>query len=425
MTLGALALGLAVFGVIYATWETFWGDGRPVLQGNEDVGNYLWVRSLVIDGDLQFEDDLETTPALTAGAKETWIQTLRTSDGRLANPSPPGWSMVTLPAFLVGHALAVVTGAATDGWSRPYFFAVWVWHLVIAIGGWWAAWEVVSRYVRRDVAAVAVLALWIASPLVYYQTARVGIVHGLVFSLTAVVYYLTLRIRETPAQIWRWPVLGVAVALLLLTRMSAGVYLIFPLLVWWDLAHPPQQTPAPRGARISVGALAVVLFAGLLINGMAHGLTWAGAMPATVMNWEHPRLGAVLFSPMHGLFYWHPLVLVGLVGLAWGAYRGDLPWSWLISFALIYPVNAVWQWSWVGSGFGARGFDGAILFAMAGSGWLLGQFSRWFALRMMLWTGVVAGAALFALFMLQAIPRDEPVTYADMFGALWGLVWGG
>lgn len=72
-----------------------------------------------------------------------------------------------------------------------------------------------------------------------------------------------------------------------------------------------------------------------------------------------PALLQVLFSPRHGLFLWHPLLLVGLAGLVALARRPGLrrlAVAALLVFAAQVVINAMPVDWWGNAGFGARRF---------------------------------------------------------------------
>jgi hypothetical protein len=419
--LAALAGCLAGFSVVYANWDMMAGHGGPSLRGVDDTGYYIWLRSGVIDGDFDFANDVSMAPTVSAKSKAEWLALPRTVIGRVPNKFPPGWALATLPAFLVGHGVALATGAAADGWSPPYFVAIWTYHLALAVVGLWCALRVVGRFARPSLAVAAVLALWVASPLIYYQTARVGMAHGLLFTLVAAVFDQALKLRDGDRATWRWGLVGGVCGLMILVRATAVLYAFFPCVV---LIARLRSEREPSRWKMAL-AMAIPLICAALLGATSiwvqHGAIWVEPYPGERFE-AVPHIFGVLFSPFHGLFYWHPLILLGLAGALGAMARRHMPLSWALILVAVTWVNGAWHAWWFGSSFGNRAFEGAVLFAMAGLAWLGekavagGDFRRrcfWAV------TGglTAAGAWLLVLFVTQAIPREEPVTYGDMMRA--------
>jgi hypothetical protein len=180
------------------------------------------------------------------------------------------------------------------------------------------------------------------------------------------------------------------------------------------------------------GALrsALTWFAGafpwLLLQGYAwrvvygHWLIFSYGVEGEDFNWSRPEFGNVLFSPFHGLFYWHPCLLVGAVGFVWLAWerRGLLGAAGVAIAGTIYINAAWWCWWFAGNSFGSRAFEAALLFFMGGLAWLLVRCPVVWR-RGLFSVAVLAGLwnfALMGLFYASLIERNAPVTWSKMFG---------
>jgi hypothetical protein len=137
-------------------------------------------------------------------------------------------------------------------------------------------------------------------------------------------------------------------------------------------------------------------------------------------RWAHPALLKSLASPLHGLFYWNPFLLIAAAGLIWWAWvRRGVAVALCAAFAAIYYVNAAWWCWWFGSSFGNRSYDAAVLPLMAGVAWIWHRArDRW---RMILLAGaIVAGSWNFyvaLLYRCSAISHRDPVTWVQMVEA--------
>lgn len=418
------AIALGALALLYQGWDMFARTPpRLILQGADDTCYYFWVRSAVVDHDLDFRNDLQQAPTLDESARARAQAEPLTALGRVRNKYPIGWAVATLPLFLGAHVIALAGGGPADGWQPTYFVVIWLGQLAYVVLGLFAARRVLARYMDADAATVGVLIGWLASPLLYYQTARLGMPHSLAFVLVAILYDRVLVARENPDARASWLIAGGAAGLLLITRPIAAPYLFFPLVVLLRLlAKSSTRAVALRGLPWAlVPALGFVALQ-LLAQRQLHGTWRFDTYDSEPFYFAHPQLLAALLSPQHGWLYWHPLMAVGVVALVVAVIRGTLPASWLAILAAITYLNAAWWCWWWGSSFGNRSFEGAILFVMAGWGLVWAKtcdrgFLRRFVAALLI-AGLAANAVLLALYMSGAISRGDPVTYSEMLAAL-------
>lgn len=418
VVLGALALA-------YQGWDMFARTPpRLMLQGTDDSFYYFWVRSPVVDGDFDFRNDLAQAPTIDESARVRAQAEPLTPIGRVRNKYPAGWAVATLPFFLVAHGIALATSGPADGWQPIYFVAVWLGQLFYVLAGLFAARRVLARYVNADAATVGVLAGWLLSPLLYYQTARLSMPHSLVFALVALLYDRVLVAAEKPAARAPWIAAGAAAGLLLITRPIAAPYLLFPLIVLVRLlANAATRASTWRQLPWAVVPALGFLALQLLAQRQLHGTWRVDTYDSEPFHFAHPQLLAALFSPQHGWFYWHPFLLLGALAFGIAAVRRRLPWEWLAALVLVTYLNASWWCWWWGSSFGNRSFEGATLFVMAGFALLWEKTAAPSRARQplvaVLTAGIVANALLLALYLGGAISRGDPVTYREMVAALF------
>jgi hypothetical protein len=411
----ALCLAVAIAAGAWTAWDMFAPQHRPMLQGWDDSFYYYWLPSVVIDHDLDFTNQVVQSGTLPAVSQAEALAQPRTPAGFLPNKYPPGWALGSLPFFLLAHAFAP---AGSTGFESGYLLVVWLGQLLYAAAGLWLAVKIVSRYFSGSGATVAVLVTWLASPLIYYQTARLFMSHCQVFALTAAAFWLALRICDGETRRRTWFLLGLVSALLVVTRNVAVVYLVFPACV---LIRRLRSVRAAGWLILGVaGPVAIQLAAWKSLYGSWLIYSYGGER----FDFAHLHLADILFSPRHGWFYWHPLLLLGLVPFTVWAVRRTEGRAWLVSLAAIVLLNAAWPTWWLGSSFGHRGFEAATLFAMIGIAALFHAASD-----CRIWRRALAGAAvmavtwnvlLLALFLTQRISREEPVTHAAAARALAG-----
>jgi hypothetical protein len=206
-------------------------------------------------------------------------------------------------------------------------------------------------------------------------------------------------------------------------RFQLAIYGLIPAWAWLAQMRTAGNRGTVRKALAwLVGALPLLLlqfYAWRVVYGRWFVFTYGAE--GERFNWSHPEISNVLFSPYHGLFYWHPFLVVGLIGLGWLAFKmkGVLSAS-LLAFAGTVYVNAAW-WCWwfAGNSFGSRAFEAALLFFMGGLAYLFVRSTpRW---RRILFGGamlaVVWNLYLMVLFYGSVIDRNAPVTWTEMIQA--------
>ncbi len=419
LLLALLCAAVAALGVTWSAWDMFGPNRKSMLQGWDDSFYYFWLPSVVIDHDLDFSNQIAQTDTLDDSARQEALHTPRTATGLIPSKYPPGWALGSLPFFL---AVRAVMPAASTGFEPPYLIAIWCGQLLYAGVGLWLALKIVGRFFSAGITRIAVLTGWLASSLVYYQSARLAMSHSQVFVLVAAVNWLALRILDGDTRRRNWMLLGLSAALLIVTRNVAFVYLTLPAVA--VAMRLRRLEPAAWLAGGAVGPVVVQLFAWKILFGSWLAYSYGGER----LDFAHLHLAEILFSPRHGWFYWQPLMLVGIVAFAAWAWRRREGRAWLVSLVAIALLNAAWPTWWLGSSFGHRGFEAATLFAMLGLAALFESLKPAWPRRLLLAgvaTAVIWNIALLIVFLDRRIDRDGPVTYRDAASAMVNLARGG
>lgn len=422
----AVAVGLALFASQLAEIPF-----RSALRGYDNTFNYLWLRSALVDGDWDFRNDLAACNTLTPDHRAAALALPPTETGRIPNKYGLGWAVLTLPFYLgadAGVALGRAAGLLTlerDGFSAPYQVAVQSGHALLAVLALVLATRTIGRWLGdRSAALAGVAAVWAASPLLYYQTVNLSMSHGAAFFLVAVLAFALERATATPAdaapgeplRVRWWLLAGAALGLAAITRFQLAV---FGVGVLWAAGR--DRRTITRLVLVAAGAAPFVLlqlWAWRVVYG--RWLVFSYGVEGEGFHWSRPELANSLFSPWHGLFYWHPFLLVALAGLfAWAWTRRGEAAVWSGAVALMLYVNAAWWCWWFASAFGNRGFDAALLPVMAGAAWLFHRArGPW---RTALGTVAVGAAAwnvyLVLLYRTGAISRHAPLTWEEMLAA--------
>jgi len=283
----------------------------------------------------------------------------------------------------------------------------------------------VLRCLKLPWPRLSVLLVLAGSPFPFYLLRAPSMPH--VVSLCAVSLFLLawLRLRErgravSPAQALGLGLLG---GLAVLVRSQSIVLLVLPLLD--RLLERPRRALTGRSLA-AAGAYA----GGALLAASPQALAWWviygrpwGTPQTGFMEWTRPALLQVLLSPFHGLLFWSPVLLLGLLGLVGLAWRQPRLGGLLLGFFLsqLY-LNAAFA-AWWGSGsFGGRRFMNVVPVLAIGLGILLRGGAR----RRRLVGALAVVGVVWTLLLLLAYPdvrdlvalRPTGVILADVAGIL-------
>ena len=413
----------------------------PRVYGSDEIKYFVTLRSAYFDHDLHYANDfgyfVERDPVAHAGLRPYADEP--TPTGYRLNDGPIGSAVLWAPFYVVadlGVAAARAVGAQVprDGFSRPYTVAVCVGSLVWGTIGLMLIYRLCRHYAGRVASRWAVLAIWFASPVVFYLYITPAMAHA--NSLFAVALFLTVwHTTRDDRTLAGWIALGGAAGLMVLVRELNWLFLLVvavdevrsvvrAALATREEVGPNDTVAAAKSVAIEVGrrtggyiafglSLALVVAPQFYVYKTLNGTF--GPTPFVVQKFSRtPRYVLdVLFSGFHGLFSWHPVTLAGVVGLAW-LWRRDPFLTAALALVFIVQVLVIGSYAswWGGTSFGARRFINCSAIFALGLAAALDQM-RPRTLRL-------AGAALVLLVLWNAglavqysvglIPRDAPVT---------------
>lgn len=359
---------------------------KPSIHGNDGTQNYMFLRSLMIDRDLNFSNEFNHYYEKEPGWFEFAPLLKDPVTGLTTNRYGVGNAILWSPFVFATHAgllaarAARVTVPEPDGYSRPYELAVGVGSCFYASVGLLLLFILLRRAFREQAAFWAVLLVWLASPLFFYMYLHPSMSHANSFFLSAVLVWLYFQ----GDGFGRWCAMGVAYGLLIMCRfqdaslgamLAAGeVYRLFhdrkDQLVWRQAGRR-----VPRYLAFVLCALVAFvpqLCAWKYLNGSYFtGLRTYRLVGGEVNPLEPVHALEALFSSRHGLFYWHPGLLIGLAGLLLFGRVTLQRIASLGAFAAQVYVVACWSVWWGGASFGQRMFISTLPMLAWGAGTVL------------------------------------------------------
>jgi hypothetical protein len=329
--------------LLVALWQV---PGVYGALGGDGYEYYAFPRSALFDRDLQFANDfagLGSRPVLS-------------SRGEITSRVPIGVGLVWAPFVVgahVGTTLATWAGASVraDGFSMPYTSAVTLASFLYGWAGLLLLESLLRPRYGRAVAALVVVAIFLATPLQFYMVANPFMSHAPSVFAACLMVFLWLRARDlVTRRAWAW--VGAAAGLLCLIRSQDAVLAALPLL---DLLARRRTRRLDLVTAFVLGPLLAVLLQ-VLVWFRMYGADFVSVVAES--NWvgqTSPQVMGVLFSPRHGLFTWTPLYVLCVFGW-FGWLRRDLRLGalFLLGFALCVFVNSLLADWWGSHAFGQR-----------------------------------------------------------------------
>ena len=304
---------------------------NPWVRG-DGVGYYAYVRSMLIDHDLNFANDYmagnESFVKSRTDAAGHLRPELYTKTGRVENHFSVGPAILWAPVLITVHLLVLVYNhfgahVLANGFSRPYLLAM---GLTTACYGFLAlllAYQMAKNYFDKQWAFLATCGIWLASSLPVYMYFNPSWSHAFsAFSVSLFLWYWDrTRLQRSPGQ---WVALGLAAGLMCNVYYPNVFLLIFPgIEIIYLLLYAPDrgQKPEPAARLFACGVIFGVVFLVSLLptfvtRQMIYGNPFATGYPGIrTWNWASPALSSVLFSSDHGMWTWTPILFFAAVGL--------------------------------------------------------------------------------------------------------------
>ena len=416
-----LAIGL-LFALAYVTVQVWLPKPPARVIDGDALGYYAWLRSVVVDRDIDFSNDYRL---LTDELAEDSEELTPTATGLVPNKWPPGSALLWAPLFLaVGLCVSLMNLAGAqipvDGLALPFKISAGVAGIAYATAGVWLCYDLARRIYPAAAAFWATLTLWLAGSALYYSLVSPAYSHATSLFVVALFAHTWFRTRGGD-DLRRFALLGVLGGLATLVRSQDIIILVIPGI---------ELLAGIRDGRWSFGGACGRL--ALLGIGCAVAISpqlwaWQAIYGTPVLNphgggdffgWTRPAILQTLFSMRQGLLSWTPVVLLAAAGLPRLVRRDPLlGWAAVITLLLALYVNAAASMWWAGAGFGARRFVSCMPFLAVGLSALLA--SRAIASRPALVqtaSAVLIGSNVLFLLQYQLFMRgfhDVVASYPD------------
>ncbi len=396
----------------------------------DGTGYYAPLRSLLFDGNLKIANEYE----FYVNSVSKFGGTVRTT-----YPLPEyskftiGLGLILSPFLLLGHITALILRALgfsleANGLSWPYELFYCLGSLGLGIAGLGLTYQAARRFFSRFASLVAVIGVWFATPLIFYLTIEVSMSHAVSQFLVSLFLFLCVVrpwIKERRQQV----LLGLILGLGTLVRPQDFLFISVPIILG-ALETKSFKLPLKKNYWTAIAIILALTFLLQIpqvlvylwqyggVNNIPYLREGADEGYQASFNWLKPQITNVLFSGFHGLFSWHPLLLLALVGMILLFRRMPILVSSLLSaFVLqVYLISSWWCW-WQGASFGGRMFSSCSFIFVFGLAALWDQFQdkRW-QLAAILITGFLMGwnSLLVMQYESGIIPPEKSISISQL-----------
>jgi len=413
---------------------------NPWVRG-DGVGYYAYVRSLLVERHLRFENDWRhANPGLrrySVDGEGRISPDAYTRTGQLDNRYAVGPSLLWAPFLIPVHVIVVGlnrlgVGAPADGFSAPYLVTMALATALYGFLGLCVSYGLAKRYVPAPWAFLATLGIWFASSLPVYMYFDPAYSHAHSFFSVAVFlwYWCQTRSRRTIAQ---WMVLGLISGVVLDVYYLNVAVLLLPLLeslrgYWIGWRKPERDWKALwsffLGNLACAGATLAAFLPTMITRQLIYGRPLRfGYEDFGPSHWMHPALWQPLLSSNHGLLTWTPIIIPALVGLAlFRRYDRELA-NYSLAVVVFFYYNVACHPEWHGlSSYGNRFFLSLAPFFVLGLSVMLQEAGRWFTRAQTAWVasrvviGVLVAWNLAFIFQWGTglVPHRGPIYWRGM-----------
>lgn len=317
---------------------------------------YHWLRSTVLDGDLDLSNDYREFG--------NWYGFGTTATGRPHNPFGIGPALLWAPGFTIGHGVAKLCAAGSingvNGYSRAEQTGALLTSFLAAMGACGFAFALCRRFVNANAAWLGTALAFFAGPVVWYAVFSSSMPHAFEALFGAAFLWIMLPLRERTGR--GAALLGLIVGGTMLVRPQLAIFLVLPLLeAVQELRrrHTSGSSLKPPVLQLAtvLGVAILVFVPQLWVWKWTYGSWFIVPQGSGFLRFADSLWSETLFSSRNGLFTVTPALWFVMPGLyLLGRQHKQLAFLLALLLVMQAVVNgAAWDW-WAGGAFGGRRF---------------------------------------------------------------------
>lgn len=385
-----------------------------IFRESDPLGYYLYAHSLVHDGDIDFSNEL-----LIFKNRDTFLVSgvgvFNPKTQRYTNQYTIGFPLLVLPFYGTFSTIASHWNQERFDWLLDQVILC-LGSILLGILGMWLSYKFVSNYFSPQISLLATIIFWAVSPLIFYFIFEPYLSH--LASIFAVSAFLCLWKADSLSTNLRTVLMGLMAGIITMVRQQEILVILIPVV--FTIFSPNfslRQIPILRSLLFVASfflAFSIQMIVWKILNGHFYVYSYQGGQ---YFDFSSPKFFDVLFSSNHGLFIWHPIFLICLVGLILSrTLSRNAKIAFLIAFLCqLYVTSSWWMW-WMGHSFGNRAFLGLTPIFILGLAACLKQSLQVLKMRtllalfilLFLWNGV-----LMLGYVSEMIPHQGEFSWSE------------
>ncbi len=390
--------------------------------GSDGLGYYAHLRSLLVDGDLQFANEFLEYNPLGHGVPNPYLST---ATGHVPNKYSIGPALLWLPFFVVAHTLTILANQLgvtlePDGYSLLYQFFIGFGSIIYGLAGLVLIYKITIRFFHNNEAFLATSLVALSTNVIYYLSNEPTMSHSMsmfAVSLFAFIWVKDIDNRQKGGMV----LLGLAAGLMILIRPQNALFLVLLVLEWFGFFKIDSNYTSRFGKQmIEISVFGVTLLFMLIpqfaVWKILYGHFLYYSYEGEGFNFTNPHLLDSLFSARHGLISWTPIILFALIGaFLFLSKQAKLGLALIVAFILQWYLNSAWHSWWFGHSFGGRAYINCSFIFVIGIAMLLTTSKKWAVPIRFLVVILVGWNLLFAAqYSFGMLPHDGAVTFKQV-----------
>jgi hypothetical protein len=361
-----------------------------IFNESDPLGYYVYARSIIHDGDIDFSNELQFFKKGEKGVING-VGIFNEKTKRYTNQYTIGFPLLVLPFYGTFSTIASHWYGQKFNWFFDQTIFCWG-SILLGVLGIWLSCKFVSYYFSPPISLLATVIFWATSPLIFYFTFEPYLSH--LASIFAVSAFLCLWKTESISMNMRSILMGLVAGIMAMVRQQEVLIIIIPIVFTvvsrnFNLRQIPIRSVLLFCLSFLI-AFSIQMIVWKILNGNFLVFSYSEGQ---YFNFNNPQVFKVLFSSNHGLLIWHPIFLIGLLGLIFSRTLSP-PTKIALAIAFLcqlYVTSSWWMW-WMGHSFGNRAFLGLTPIFILGLAAFLQKSSKY-----------VKPRTLIAIFILLTI----------------------
>ncbi len=350
----------------------------PSIHGNDGVCNFVYLRSLVVDHNIDFSNEYDyydNTKDYPYKFKELGL----TKTGKPVNRYGIGSSILWAPFYITTYNIRAILNIfdynfSLEGYEYPFVLAIAIGTAFYGSLGLIFIYLLLRLYFKPFLCFMAALTFWFCSPAIFYMYLHPSMSHIPSFFLISSFYYLFFKkiYQIKPNKYIR---LGILFSLAVMTRFQNAIHIIpftigiIILIRKLKIEHNPKLKKVPYSLAAFIIAAFLTFIPQMIVWKYLNGSYFSGPTPYLDygMNLLKPiYLVKVLLSSKSGLFFYHPFLLLAILGLIiYLRKEWVISLVFLLAFLCTLYLVSCWVVWFAGASFGHRMFVSiGIIFAL-------------------------------------------------------------